>query len=148
MRRERRAFSLLEVVLAVALVGGGVAVVLGLLPALLRNAVDSLATQTALRLADAIEVELRDSDGNFTERQFVAAREGVDLRRLSVESPARDQYFLVTVRPLAAGALSRAPLAVNVTVAWPYRRLTPEGLEPASPAGVRQSLRFNLGVRR
>jgi hypothetical protein len=41
-----------------------------------------------------------------------------------------------------------AVLPLNVRVSWPYRRLTPEGLTPATPFAERQSISFNLGIGR
>lgn len=168
-RQSRRAFSLLEVVLAIALVGGSLAVVLGLLPALARRAADSHDTHTAAHLADTVRSELGGQaaaglDGLVAALpiltaeaeaglQFVAARDGSDLRRPSAsEAPGRERYFLVVVRrfdapPLAYDAAAGF-LAVNVTVAWPYQVPGAGGLALTTAASARQSLTFNIGLSR
>ena len=56
--REVRAFSLIEVVIATGIFAGAVAVILGLLGALLRNAAEAESALAAQRLPDAVQVEL------------------------------------------------------------------------------------------
>jgi hypothetical protein len=168
-RRINRAFSLLEVAIAIALAGGTVALMLGMLSPLGRSAADSLDAQVALRLTDSIRVELeRSTGGDLAARaaaipamtadpadglQFVANRDGTVLRRLDGgASPVLDQHFLVCIRRFATGPLAydgTVPvLAVNVVVAWPYRRLTADGLAPPTNPAVRQTATFNVSVTR
>ena len=165
-----RAFSLLEVVIAVGIFATAVVTLLALLPATLRESADSLDTQIALRLPGAIETELRrqvatqgfdalaaripimNASPDHGEL-LVATHQGDDVRRLLVgESPVRDQYFLIELQRFGSGSLAYDPagavLALNVRVSWPYRRLTPEGLAPALPAAERQHLSFTLALNR
>ena len=168
--RPHRAFSLLEVALAVAIVAGAVVVILALLLQLGKQAARSEETHVALRLPDAVATELR---ALATQRGFdalavgiavmsaaadeglllVAARDGSQVRLLSAgESPPREQYFLIEIRrfpaaPLAYSA-SGAVLPLSVRVSWPYRSLTPAGLTDAAPFAERQSVNFNLPLNR
>ena len=168
-RRRGDGFSLVEVVIAVAVVALGLTAILGLLPGLSRQSADSTDTQTALGLPDALRLELsRRARGDFdgfaaslpemsadpeTGLRLVAAKNGGNLRSLdAAETPAADQYFLVVVRRLTAAPLAYDPaaayLAVNVLVAFPYRPLAPDGLAPASAVAARQSINFNLVLNR
>jgi len=108
-----RAFSLLEVVIAVGIFATAVVTLLALLPATLRESADSLDTQIALRLPGVVESELRHlvaAEGfdalaasvpvmNASSEHgvlFVATGQGDDVRRLVAgEKPVRDQYFLI-----------------------------------------------------
>lgn len=167
--RQCSGFSLIEVVLAVAIAGGSIAVILGLLPALARQAEDSQEARHARSLAGAVRSALvgRGADGvgalaasipalggeAGSGRQFVVARRGTELRPLDSETGAEDDgYFLVTLRRFAASPLAdeaaAAFLAVNVTVSWPHVR-SPTGRNPPPDASVhRQSVSFNVSVRR
>ena len=164
--RRQPGFSLVEVVLAVAIIAVGVTAVLELLPALGRQSRVAAETQTALRLTDAVRLELvRRAAENFSGLagsipvmtadptaglQLVAARDGSALHWLSADSAtARDQYFLLTVRrfPLAFDPAADC-LAVEVLIAWPYRVPTPAGLlDPTNPR-ERETVSFNLGLNR
>lgn len=159
-------FSLIEVVMAIGLVAGGVAVVLAMLSGIARQSSDSKELQVALGLSDAVRVqlELERASLDFSSlvaaipvmaadqtvgRQYVVERNGTNLRLLTgSESPARDQYFLIVVRRFNSGALvydTTAPyVALNVVVTWPYRVLAPGELLPATSSDARQSINFNL----
>ncbi len=168
-RRTWFGFSLIEVVIAIAIVTGGVAVILGLLPSMARQSIDSADTQTALRLADSVQVQLvADASGGFDAfastipvmtgdptigRHYVAERDGSNLRpETGGENPSRGQYFLIVVRRYASPPLAydsqAGYLATNVVVAWPYRPLTPGGLSQATDPGSRELVSFNLAINR
>jgi hypothetical protein len=168
--RFQCAFSLIEVVVTLAIVAGSIVVILGLLSQLAKQSAQSEDTQTALRLPDAVAAELR---ALIVQRGFdavaasaavmpagadeglllVAARDGTQLRPLAAgESPLREQYFLIQIRrfpsaPLAYTA-SAAAIPVNVRVSWPYRVLTPAGLTAVVSPADRHSVNFNLGLHR
>jgi prepilin-type N-terminal cleavage/methylation domain-containing protein len=168
--RRRRAFSLVEVVIAVAVVAVGTVTILALLPGIARRSTDSQDAQVALRLPDAVTYELRAqavqrgfdglaatvgvmSSGADEGLLLVAARDGSQVRLFNgAESPARDQHYLIEVRRFGAGDLAysagSAVLPLNVRVSWPYRQFTPEGLMPVTPVADRQTVSFNLGIGR
>ena len=167
--RRHSGFSLVEVVLAVAIIAVGVTAVLELLPALGRQSRAAAETQTALRLTDAVRVELaRRAAGNFSGfagsipvmaadptvgLQLAAARDGSFLHWLPADpATARDQYFLLTVRRFPQPSLAFDPaadfLAVEVLVAWPYRVLTPAGLLDPTNSRDRETVSFNLALNR
>jgi len=168
--RTQRAFSLIEVAIAVGVVAVAIVVVLGLLPGIARRAADSEDAQTALRLPDAVTVELRAlaiqrgfdslaggiavmSTGTDGGLLLVAARDGSQVRPLNTtESPVREQYFLIEVRRFGSGSLAYDPgsavLPLSIRVSWPYRQMTPAGLTPMLPFAERQNLSFSTAVNR
>lgn len=166
----QRAFSLIEVVITVAIVAGAVLVILALLSQLGKQAARSDDAHTALRLPDAVAVELRAlvarrgfdavagsaavmSAATDAGLLLVAARDGTQVRPLTAgEAPPREQYFLVEIRrfpaaPLAYSA-SASAVALNVRVSWPYRVFTPTGLTAVAPFVDRQNVNFNLAINR
>lgn len=168
--RARRGFSLVEVVIAVAVVAVGAVTILSLLPGIARRAADSQDAQVALRLPDAIATELR---AQAAQRGFdglaagiavmssaadeglllVAARDGTQVRLLNTaESPVREQFFLIEVRRFASGELvyqsGSAVLPLNVRVSWPYRQMTPTGLTPVTPFAERENVSFSVAIGR
>jgi hypothetical protein len=173
MRLERetpRAFSLLEVILAVGLFASVIVVLLALLPVTLRQSTESLEIQTALRLTDAVETEVRRlvavrgfdafagglpvmSAALDHGELLVAPRAGDFVRPLDVPGlPDADRFFLIELRRFGPGPLAfdadGAVLAMNVRISWPYRPLTTTGLLPVHPAAGRQRLSFNLALNR
>ena len=169
-RRQACAFSLLEVVIAVAIFASGVAVLVALLPSTLQRSADSVDTLTALRLPDSIKAELQhiggsDLMGNVGSRlappggstdlklRLVAARSGDDVRELGSETPTpRDRYFLVELYQFSSGQLAYNPssafLAINVRVSWPYQVLAPDALTGVVPLENRSQVTFNVALNR
>lgn len=166
---RRESFTLIEVVLAIAIIAIGVTAILGLLPGLVRQAGAAADTQTALRLTDAVHLTLAARGQNGFDAlavsvpvmsidpenglELVAAKDGTQLRWLDpAESPPVDQYFLLTVRRFPDGPLAYAPsgacLALNVLVAWPYRPLGPAGWLPPTAPDARQTVNFNVVLNR
>ena len=164
--RRLFAFSLVEVVIAVAIFAGAVTVLLGLLASTLRDSADAADAQTALRLPGAVEVALREITAReglsalasripvmdaSADRGFllVATREG-EFVRLAGGTQARSEYFLIDVRRFGAGPLAftaeRTVLPLQVRVSWPYRVLTPDGLAAPVAFDARQHVTFNLGL--
>lgn len=169
-RRQTWGFSLIEVVIAIGIVAGGVAVILGLLPGLSRQSTESGETQVALRFTDAVRVQMETEKnqngfnalassipvmtGNSdTGLLYIAERDGTNLRPLIAgESPARDQFYLITVRRFSGGVLAydsnAGYLAANVVVSWPYRILTPAGLLAETSSEDRSRINFNVALNR
>ena len=169
MRRRAHGFSLVEVVVAVAVLTAGVVVILALLPGLIRRQADAGATHVALRLPAAIASELTvlaagnlptvgnrlaemDADTGAALR-LVAGRDGSDVRELNDnESPVRDQYFLIELFRFPAGSAlaydpAAAVLPLQARVSWPYR-VDAARSPQETPAGDRQSVSFNLALNR
>lgn len=164
------AFSLVEVVIAVAIFAGSVTVLLALLASTLRDSSDAADVQTVLRLPAAVDVALREiaaREGLATlagripvmdaaaDRGYllVATRQGEFVRILGTDSGGRQlrgEYFLIDVRRFAAGPLAfdaaRTALPLQVRVSWPYRALTPDGLAAPVAFGERRHVTFNLGL--
>lgn len=141
-----RAFSLIEVVIAVGLFAGSIVVIIGLLGTLSRQASDSADVLAAQRLPEAVRVELTRLAGSGFDGlaaqipvmaapldngfALVADREAAEVQSPNVLPPtalipADAQYFLVEcwrfpVEPLAFTG-SKAFLALHVRVSWPYR---------------------------
>lgn len=167
MRRLRHhGFSLVEVVIAIGIVAGAVAVILRLLPTIARETADSADAQTAIRMAGSVESQLQSeaatglgglaglipvmqSDPDVG-RHYVADRDGVDLRIDPAGNDGKGQYFLVVVRRYQSGALAYdgqgAFLAVNVVISWPYRLPTASGLTAATGASDRRNVTFNVAL--
>lgn len=163
--RRAPAFSLIEVVVALAVLTTGVVVILSLLPGLIRRQAEAREVHVALQLPGSITAGLRqigtghlpgiaarladlgaDAGGSL---RLVAARDGTDVRELSdAETPRRDQYFLVELYRFPAGSPlafdpGKAALPIQVRVTWPYR---PEAVNSLveTPAGDRQGVSFNV----
>ncbi len=151
------AFSLLEVVIAVALFAGSAAVVLALLPGLTRQAADTSDRLTAQRLADAVRVEMTrlaapglDSlaakipimgDPATVGYPLVATRRGVGVQARdeppsSGQIATADRYFLIECWRFPDAPLryenGQPMLALCVRVSWPYDEAV---ASPAANAG-------------
>ncbi len=128
--RARRAFTLIEVVVALGLLAGTVVTLLALRGSNTRAAADVADHYRAAQLADAIDLELRrlrdrplaegqrdklealsvliPPDGSDRALRLVAPREGSRAIRESDADdpvtglPVRDRYYLITVRQQAA----------------------------------------------
>lgn len=169
----RRAFSLVEVVIAVGVFASAIAVVLALLPALTAESAASADALVAQRLPDALRIEMQRlaAVGGFDALAtnapvmnapldnglaFVAAHNGARLHTLSYLAPSasdallpREQYFLVEIwrfpsAPLAYEATGTV-LPVYVRVSWPYRVA-----DAGSPVAIenRSSLTFTCAINR
>lgn len=173
LRFGNAGFSLLEVIIAVAVFAVAVSAILGLLPSLTRISATSNDTLTALRFPDAIRQELGrmaitggfDALANQTKPlgtelpdtcRLVAARDASRLHALDYQPPAvadqldgEAQYFLIeawsfTGTPLAFET-GGAVLSLHVRVSWPYRI---PGSIAATPFASRDQLSFNLSLNR
>lgn len=168
-RRCLPGFSLIEVVIAIALVGGGVAVILALFPSIAQRTSDSADAHTALRLAGGVQAQLvAESAAGFDAlvgsipviqtdpelgKQYVASRDGSDVRlATAAQNDVRGQYFLIVIRKYGSGPLAYdgqgVQLTVNVVVSWPYRVPSGTGLTNALPVADRRSVTYDLGVIR
>jgi hypothetical protein len=136
--RKSTGFSLIEIVIAIGVVAGGVAVILAILPSLIRQNEESTDLQTALRLPDAVENRLyAEMNGAFPGDMLegivlVAGKEGSNVRpeRL-LNSPALPAYFYIEVSVFTTGELTyqlgRLVLPLQVRVAWPYAAVEAAG---------------------
>lgn len=165
-----RAFSLLEVIIAVGLFAGSVAVLIGLLATLSRQAADSADVLAAQRLPEAVKVELTRLAGSSFDRlaaqipvmsaplddgfALVATREGIQAQSLYFLPPATlipsgDHYFLVECWKFSTEPLSFSPqkafLALHVRVSWPYR--VPGAATPV-PLVDRSQVTFTVSLNR
>lgn len=172
-RRSSPGFSLVEVVVAVAIFAVAVSAILGLLPALMRQAGISAVSLTAARLPDALRAELQRvvSAGGFDALasevkvlaahppetcELVADRNGSRLHTINYLPPpaaeriaADERYFLVEAWRFGAPPLAfetgGAVLALHVRVSWPYR--IPGAPDPV-PLADREQLAFALAINR
>lgn len=168
-----RAFSLLEVVIALGVFATGITVILALLPSLTNQSAQTADELVAQRVPDALRVELQRlaTAGGFDALatnvpvmaapldgglDFVASRDGARLHSQTYLPPGaadslldQEKYFLVEVwrfpaAPLAYDA-SGAVLPLYVRVSWPYR-VSSSG-SPVALAN-RTSITFNIAVNR
>ncbi len=168
-----RAFSLVEVVIAVGIFATATAVILALLAPLTRQAAASADTLTALRLPDAIRREMErvavrgglDALAHQTRPMaaslpatltLVAAREATRIQSLSYLPPPaadrivlEDQFFMIEAWTFSMAPLAFDPggavLALHVRVSWPY--FTP-GTTTATPPAEREQVTFTLSLNR
>ncbi len=164
------AFSLIEVIIAVGLFAGSIAVIIGLLSTLSRQASDSADVIAAQRLTEAVKVELtRLADSGFdglaaqvpvmvsplnNGLALVATRDATQAQSLNVLPPATliptgEQYFLVEcwtfpTEPLAFTS-QKAFLALHVRVSWPYRV---PGSATSVPLADRSQVAFTVSLNR
>ena len=171
--RHSAGFTLIEVVVAVALFAVGVTAMLGLLPSVTRVSDRSTDTMNALRLPDALRIELRrmvavgglDALGEQTKPfavplpdtcVLVATRDVSRVAALDYQPPASpDQidasahYFLIEAWRFSDPPLAFAPgdsvLALHIRVSWPYRI---PGSSVMTPATEREHVDFNLALNR
>jgi hypothetical protein len=161
------------VIIAVGIFAGAVAVMLGLLPPLTRQAAASADTLAALRLPDGVRLELQRvaALGGFdtlatqarpmgfplpATLSLVASRDAARVHTLSYRPPASadqlapaDQYFLIEVWTFNLAPLAFDPggsvLALHVRVSWPNS--TPAALAP-TPLADREQVAFTLSLTR
>lgn len=168
--RASRAFTLLEVIIAIGLFAAAVTVIIGLLAGLSRQGADSTDMLAAQQLPGPLKVELSRlaSAGldSLADRvpvmtsplagglAFAAARDTVRVDSLEYlpafdPIPAGDQYFLVECWRFPSEPMrfdgQKAFLALHVRVSWPYR--LPGAPAPTAPAD-RSQVTFALSLNR
>jgi len=166
-------FSLVEVILAVGIFALAVTAMLALLPSLARQSAQSADSLVALRLPDAVRIELQRvaTVGGFdalaaetkpmtaplpATLTLAASRDAARVQTKNYLPPPvtdqvgdEEQYFLIeawsfNAAPLAFDA-SGTLLALHVRVSWPYRI---PGSVTATPLADREQLAFNLALSR
>jgi len=143
MRLSSRAFSLIEVVIALGIAAGGVAVIFALLSSLIRQSDEAVDLQTALRLSGAIEdvlISHMRRNGGFPAGiqnglTLVANKDGSNIRLGTLDDDVNtdDQLpaFYIAVRAFSSGELAyqigRPVLPLQVQIYWPYRAVKAAG---------------------
>ena len=173
LSRSCRAFSLIEVIIAVGVFAVAVVVILALLPPLSRQAADSADALVAQSLPDSVRVELSRlaTNGGFEALanrlpemsaplvdglSMVAARDARLLYSpdylpppVAGQLPQAEQYFLVEVWRFSQPPLrfdpTAAVLAVYVRVSWPYQN---PGAASATRLSARSQLTFAVSLNR
>lgn len=129
----RRGFSLIEVVVAIAILGGASVGIVVLLASILATSRESVDAEVAMRVAASLEAMLRQTPLPTTPAPgrdwatWFATRDGarVELEGAGVMA-ARDRYFRIQVRfaavghPLAGPADDGAYLGYVATIGWPH----------------------------
>jgi len=152
MKSSPHGFSLVEVIVAIAVAGGAIAVVLALLSGLLRATEDAADHQRALQLAGAIELRLyEEMGGTFpgglqAGRILVADKEGTNLRgELESDAMLTPAYFHIAVSPFTQPPLAyeagRGVLPLRVQVSWPYAAVLSALSNPGASTNM-QSVEF------
>jgi len=170
---RRRAFSLVEVIIAVGVFSVAIMVILSLLPALSRSAADSADVLVAQSLPESVRVELSRLAANsgfdaLANRlpvmaapladglPFVAARDARCLYSTDYLPPPAagrlqetEQYFLIEAwrfnpLPLRFDPAS-AVLPVYVRISWPFQN---PGSSGATPMNARSQLTFTVSLNR
>ena len=164
----RRAFSLVEVVVAIGIVAGSLVVVLAALPALLRQSADAADLLVAQRLPDLIHLELERNvaSAGFDSvaaaipvmgvplragREFVVTADGLRIQTgiSGTTIAAEDGYFLIELWRFAENPLvfdaAAAVLPAYVRISWPFHA---HGESAATSVGSRSEYCFVLSLRR
>ena len=146
---------------------------LALLPSLTRQAAGSADTLTALRLPDAVRVELQRlaTTGGFNNLasqttslatplpatlMLAASRDATRIQSLTYLPPSAadqiapdQQFFLLEAWSFSSPPLAFDPagavLALHVRVSWPY---FPPGSGTPTPLADRESVTFNVAINR
>jgi type II secretory pathway pseudopilin PulG len=162
--RRRRAYSLVEVMVAVGICAVAVVGVVALLGPAARDTREMLDRRTAQRLAEQVDEELQrcgfrtvatatSSGGSL---QLVARADGSQAVQLSDagNDPATgvppgvvpaERYFLVEVTRALRPESGPAWLVLEVRVSWPLS-LPPDGV--TVPAAQRSDYRFHTAINR
>jgi len=162
-----RAFSLVEVVIAVGVFAVAVTGILALLPTLTRQNLETADQAVALRLPAALEVELGrmvETSGFDsialsipvlnsplqTGMECVATHDGSALASAATAAiPDGERYFLLEIWRFDHAPLAYDPadavLAVYVRVSWPYR--VPGAAEPTGNQ-TRNEIGWTLAINR
>jgi len=170
-RPSIRAFSLVEVIIAVGLFAASVTAVIALLPAVTRQGAVTTDTLAAQRLPEALKVELSRlaamgfdslagqvpvmSQPMGAGLAFVATRDAAQLHARDYLPPVTglipepEQYFLIECgrfpdEPLRYDAQKHS-LALAVRVSWPYR--LPGSTVPTDET-VRTQVAFTVSLTR
>ncbi|HEX9783779.1 MAG TPA: prepilin-type N-terminal cleavage/methylation domain-containing protein [Opitutaceae bacterium] len=136
-------FSLIEVVIAVAVFAGSIVAILGLLGPTLQTTREVIDSAVAARLADGINEELNRVGFDFVKGATSPPGEGETANPLELFAIADgsrvaekllansttddraialpDRYFRIIVRQLAEPAPSDVFVALNIRVEWPFR---------------------------
>ena len=161
----RRGFSLVEVVIAIGVLGFGVAGLLALLPQLMRQAGETTALLVAEQLPDLIRSELSrvgfdavasavpEQNSGTDGYRLVVSRDGSRVSALASPSGdvAEDESFYLVEAwrfsdpPLAYNPALSDSLALQVRVSWPYRTPTSR---VATASEDRHDLMFALAINR
>lgn len=165
----RRGFTLIEVVFAVGILAGSMAVVLSLLPSLVRQSSDSADRLVAQRMGDAVRIELEleaaaigfdalatavpiMSSPLSNGLDLVATSQGLQLERVAGGGgtiAADDQRFLVEIWRFSRSPLrydaNAATLPLYVRVSWPYRL---PGTVAPTEVGDRDEFTFAMALDR
>jgi prepilin-type N-terminal cleavage/methylation domain-containing protein len=163
----KRGFSLVEVILAVAIVATAVVVSLSLLSVLGRRTGESADLRTAQRLTDLVALEMRrraietgfDSFASsipmmsaplLDGRAYVVSADAAQIAREDESTIAvSDQRYLIELWRFAQAPLQFDPnasiLAVYVRVSWPYRM---RGLDTPTRMSDRTSFTFTAAINR
>lgn len=160
----RRGLSLVEVLVAVGLCAVAVVAAVALFGPVVRATRETADRRTAVRLAAALEAELRQ--GGFAAvtaataggavLEFVARADGSQVVRLAEADndpvggappgiPPAARYFLAEVRPALRPAGDAACLVLEVRVRWPLA-LPPDG--GIVPEAQRAEFRFHTALNR
>lgn len=164
---KQRGFSLVEVIIAIAVVSTAVLIALSLLPILTRQTRESTDLQTVQRLTDLITLEMRrrSTGAGFDAfaaaipvmaaplmngHAFVVSSDGGKIASESESEIANDdQRFLVEMWRFAEPPLRFDPnasvLAAYVRVSWPYRI---PGSETPTAAKNRSTFAFTIAINR
>tara|TARA_B100001123_G_C14959355_1_gene887011 strand:- start:51 stop:563 length:513 start_codon:yes stop_codon:yes gene_type:complete len=135
--KKRRAFTLLEVIIALAVFGFVVTGLLAFLPWAIDGKGNIKDFNTACAMPDAIQVELERMGFNAVEDAtdpggdglyLVVRRDGVDVRfeQAAADIPQSERYFLIRCLQFDSGnRLAHDPangwLALQVDIQWPYK---------------------------
>ena len=136
-RDKREGFTLLEIIIALAVFGFVVTGLLAFLPWAIDGKGNIKDFNTACTMPDAIQVELDRMGFNAVEEAtdpsgvglfLVARRDGLQVRYEDVncDVPMDERYFLIKCRQFPTGnRLAHQPsngwLALQVDVQWPYK---------------------------
>jgi hypothetical protein len=169
--RDSLAFSLIEVIIAIGLFAGAVAIIIGLMTLLSRQAADSIAAIAAQRLPEPLKVELVRLAGPSLDNlasqvplmgtalddgfALVAPRDATRVQSLAYLPPATgrlppaEQFYLVECWRFPSEPLSfsgqKAFLALYVRVSWPYH--VPGAATPVALAD-RNQITFTVSLNR
>jgi len=148
MKSGPHGFSLVEVIIAIAVAGGALAVILALLSGLLRATEDAADHQRALQLTGAVEAWLYEEMGGAfpgglqAGRVLIADKEGTNLRgELENSATLTPAYFHIAVSPFMQPPLAyetgRGVLPLRVRISWPYAAVLSAGsIAPANTQSV------------
>jgi len=166
---HRTGFTLIEVIIALAVFGFLIGSLLAFLPWAVEGVGKIRDYNVAYGLPDAISVELErigygkvefetrgtDPSGNARALKLVASATGDRIEHESTSAiPLEERYFLVECRRFTSGQLTHDPsngyLALQVDVQWPYLLPDPSqsmGVRSVQPR-IRQHFRYSWAVTR